>query len=78
MRIDRRAFLALLLVPLLLGPLVAGGCGDGPGSNGTITLGAAASLRRVLPELIETYRADHPDAFVVHWMGRPKPWELAA
>lgn len=29
-------------------------------------------------QVLETLRDDHPEAFVVHWMGRPKPWEIAA
>lgn len=27
-------------------------------------------------QLLNATRADHPDAFVVHWMGRPKPWDV--
>lgn len=29
-------------------------------------------------DVLESLRADHHDALVVHWMGRPKPWEIAA
>ena len=57
MPIDRRALLAVVLGLLLLP-----GCGDGPGEQGEISVGAAASLRRVLPDLIERYRGDHPGA----------------
>ena len=29
-------------------------------------------------DVLESLRADHHDALVVHWMGRPKPWEIPA
>ncbi len=55
---DRRAVLAAAGLALL----VLSGCGNGPHAEGEITLGAAASLRHVLPELLDTYRETVPDA----------------
>lgn len=60
MRIDRRGILARGLVLALVGLLA--GCAEGADDDGTVTLGAAASLRRVLPELIEAYGTIDPDA----------------
>ena len=59
MRIDRRALLAAACALSVLG-----GCGDPPARDGAVHLGAAASLRRVLPALIDAYAAEHPEAAI--------------
>jgi molybdate transport system substrate-binding protein len=52
-------------VALLAAGLVLGGGCDCDGGDRAITIGAAASLRHVMPELVEAYRSDRGEPIVV-------------